>query len=335
MLCVEICQAARRVVGRGHVVELGRLRGRRAGEGDVALAADEGVDPERPGGIDVAEIEFFRRGGVGAERLKPHRSLRGVVAADEDRVAVGHPDDAGRCCGRLRFVAEAPSAAIACGGRWRDDDFGFVVGVGVARIPVGDFRAVGREEAEAFEFLVRRHLADRGGFDVEDLQRGLVGVAELRMLLAREEDRFSIGRPIDRRRGRTGWRAFRQAPRAGSEAARLATFGGDDPEVRWSYGAVREVIVVADLEGVVVLLDFLFIFGLVGGDEGDVLAVGAPCELLDAVGHVGEFARFAAGHRKDEELELRIFRGGVDALRTRGDRLPETSAASRRLCDRA
>ena len=75
-----------------------------------------------------------------------------------------------------------------------------------------------------------------------------------------------------------------------------------------------KVIVVADFEGVEMLLDFLFIFGFVGGDEGDLLPVGTPRELLDAVGHLGEAMRFPAGHRQDEELELGIFRGGVDGL---------------------
>ena len=46
--------------------------------------------------------------------------------------------------------------------------------------------------------------------------------------------------------------------------------------------AGRQVIVVADLERVVMLLDFLFVFGLVRSDEGDLLAVRAPRELLDA-----------------------------------------------------
>ena len=76
-----------------------------------------------------------------------------------------------------------------------------------------------------------------------------------------------------------------------------------------------EVIVVADFEGVEVLLDFLFIFGFVGSDEGDLLAVGAPCELLDAVGYIGEAMRFTSGHRQDEELELGIFRGRIDRFK--------------------
>ena len=76
-----------------------------------------------------------------------------------------------------------------------------------------------------------------------------------------------------------------------------------------------EVIVVADFEGVEVLLDFLFIFGFVGSDEGDLLPVGAPCELLDAVGYIGEAMRFTSGHRQDEELELGIFRGRIDCFK--------------------
>jgi len=68
-----------------------------------------------------------------------------------------------------------------------------VVGIGIVRIPISDLRAVGRKKSEALEFLVRGDASRRAGFDVDDLQRGEIGVAELRMLLAREEDRFSVG----------------------------------------------------------------------------------------------------------------------------------------------
>ena len=81
--------------------------------------------------------------------------------------------------------------------------------------------------------------------------------------------------------------------------------------MRRHFRAGGQEIVVAYLEGVVVFLDFLFIFGLVGGDVGDFLAIGAPGELLDAVGSVGNLFRFTTGHGQDKKLELGIFGGSV------------------------
>src|SRR5580704_16244933 len=59
--------------------------------------------------------------------------------------------------------------------------------------------------------------------------------------------------------------------------------------------------------------DFLFVFGLVGGDVGNVLAVGAPSELLDTVWGVGKLSGFAAGHGQNKNLGLGVFAGSIDS----------------------
>src|SRR5262249_50236356 len=84
-VAVEIGEALWGIVGRRHVVELGRLPRGDARESNFAFAADKSVDPEKPGGIDVAQVEFFRRTAKG---LQPKRSLRAVVAADQKRIVI-------------------------------------------------------------------------------------------------------------------------------------------------------------------------------------------------------------------------------------------------------
>ncbi len=54
-LVIEIGQTFRRVAGRSHVIQLRRLRWRTAGEGDLALAADKGIDPEEPRWTDITK----------------------------------------------------------------------------------------------------------------------------------------------------------------------------------------------------------------------------------------------------------------------------------------
>src|SRR6267143_4933919 len=46
-LMIEISQTSRRIVSRRHVVQLRRLRRRAAAEGDLALAANKSIHPER------------------------------------------------------------------------------------------------------------------------------------------------------------------------------------------------------------------------------------------------------------------------------------------------
>src|SRR5882672_6668731 len=77
---VEIGETLRRISHGRHVIQLGRLRRRAAGESDIALAADESIHPKSPGWTDVTERQLLR-GAV--KRLHPKRSLRGVVAADQ------------------------------------------------------------------------------------------------------------------------------------------------------------------------------------------------------------------------------------------------------------
>src|SRR6267143_1075795 len=69
---VEIGEALRNISHGRHIIELGRLRRRAAGESDIALAADEGIHPKAPGWTDVTERQFFRGA---AQRLHPKRSL--------------------------------------------------------------------------------------------------------------------------------------------------------------------------------------------------------------------------------------------------------------------
>ena len=66
---------------------------------------------------------------------------------------------------------------------WRDDNLDLVVRIGIVRIPIGDLRAVGRKKPEALEFFVRGDAPRRTRLHIDNLQRGLVGVAELRMIL--------------------------------------------------------------------------------------------------------------------------------------------------------
>src|SRR5258708_40263153 len=67
-LVIEVRQPPRLVAGRGHVVKLGRLRRRAAGENDIAFWADKGVDPKKPRGTDLAKPVPLCGGGP---RLEP------------------------------------------------------------------------------------------------------------------------------------------------------------------------------------------------------------------------------------------------------------------------
>src|SRR5258708_25378990 len=61
--------------------------------------------------------------------------------------------------------------------------------------------------------------------------------------------------------------------------------------------------------------DFLLVLRLVGSYVGDLLPVGPPGKLLNAVRRLGSLAGFAAGHGKNEDLRLRVFSGSI-----RGDK---------------
>ena len=67
-LVIEIGKTSWRVVGRAHVIELGRLGRGDPSKSDLALAADKNIHPEGPRGADIAQREFFRSA---SERLEP------------------------------------------------------------------------------------------------------------------------------------------------------------------------------------------------------------------------------------------------------------------------
>lgn len=54
-LLVEIRRPLRRVRARRHIIKLGRLRGRAAGECDLTFWSNGRIDPEQPGGIYVTQ----------------------------------------------------------------------------------------------------------------------------------------------------------------------------------------------------------------------------------------------------------------------------------------
>src|SRR6267378_5565734 len=81
---IEIGEALRNIRHGRHVIQLGRLRRRDAGESDIALAADESIHPKSPGWTDVTERQLLR-GAV--KRWQAERSLRGVVGAEQQRIS--------------------------------------------------------------------------------------------------------------------------------------------------------------------------------------------------------------------------------------------------------
>src|SRR6202007_1994693 len=96
-----------------------------------------------------------------------------------------------------------------------------------------------------------------------------------------------------------------------SQASRASSSGGNQPDVRRRGRFRFQKAVVAHFERVEMFLDLLFVGGLVCGDVGDVFSVGAPSELLDAVGRIGDFGGVATAHGKYEKLRL-FFLGWPD-----------------------
>ena len=142
-----------------------------------------------------------------------------------------------------------------------------------------------------------------------------IGVAELRMLLAREEDGFAVGRPVDRRCGRTGRSAFRQAPRAGGEAARFAAFGGDEPEMRRRFRAGRRGKSLSPTSKASLCFSISFLFS--GSSEVTKamcwpFGLHANCSTPSGT----SVSRCASPPviGQHEKLELRILGGGVDGF---------------------
>src|SRR5713226_10338264 len=131
------------------------------------------------------------------------------------------------------------------------------------------------------------------------------------MLLPAEQQPLAIGRPVNRRRRGAGWRALGEAPSARGQPLRFSAFCGENPEVRGQFRFGGQEIVVTDLECIVMFFDLLLVLRLVGSDVSDLLAVGSPGKLLDAVRRLGNLAGFAAVHRPNENLWLGIFSGPV------------------------
>ena len=86
-----------------------------------------------------------------------------------------------------------------------------------ARTPVRDPRSVGRKHRVALELCLAGQRAHAAGGDIQQMDLRLVVIAGMRRRHARERDRSPVGRPRQRRRGRTGRKAGRQAPGARGE----------------------------------------------------------------------------------------------------------------------
>ncbi len=269
-----------------------------AGEGDRAALRHRHVDPERPGGVRPAEVKAPRRC---VERLQPERDAGAVVAAHQKRPSVRHPD------GPVEAAVEGAGDDLRLAARRGDDgDLVDVVHVAVPRIPEGDARAVGAEARVALQVLApgQRTQGTRG--HIEDLNRRLIGVAEVRLVLPCEGDPAAVGRPGEGRRRRPGRRAHGQAPATEGEPPRRPAFRRDQPDVRGQGRPLRQVVVVADLETVLALLHGLAVLRHVLGDEGECAAVRPPGELLHAGPGVGDLQRVAAVHWHDENLPMTL-----------------------------
>ena len=250
-------------------------------------------------GFGVAEVQLLR-GAV--EGRQPERDARPVVPADEERVAVRRPD---RCVeaavDRLRQVR-----SLALPGRRRDMDVAHVVRIAIAGTPIGQLRPVGREGGKALELRLPGDGPDRPGRDIEDADRALVVVAGVGRLEPDEREELPVGRPGERR-GRRARRECRgKAPRAGRQALRFAPFGGDEPGVNGHRRLADEDVVVPDFEKVVPLLDLGLVRPLVFRRERDGLSVGPKREVLDSRRSVRDLLGFAAAHREDVDLRLRV-----------------------------
>src|SRR5712672_1034410 len=228
------------------------------------------------------------------------------MTADQQRLAVGHPDGAQNISvDRARGVLPVASGS---GGR---ENFVFVGAVAVPWIPVGKLASVRRERAEAFKLLVFREFADVAGLGIQYLQGPLVAVSRVRVFLLSEGDEFPVGRPGKRRRRRTRRQNFWEAPRTGSQTPGFSALGSNKPDVGRQSRFCFEITIVANFEGIQMLLNFLFVSGLVRGDESDVVSVRPPGELFYTTGRVGDFLGIAPAHGKNENLSF-FFLGGTN-----------------------
>ena len=206
-----------------------------------------------------------------------------------------------------RSSARVASAA-APSRRRHDEDFVLVVEVAVALAPEGDLRSVGRVCRSRGIAVIGGQRGYAPALDVEHLHARLIERAEGGGGHLRDQQLLAVRRPRERRR----LIVRRQAPGARGHAPGSASVRRHHPHVKHRRGGGREVVVVANLEGVVVGLDRLLVRRLVGRDVGDVAPVRAPRELLDAFRGVRDLSRIAAAHREDEELGLRgLARAGL------------------------
>src|SRR6202522_1945141 len=203
-LLVVIRQPLRSVRGRWHEIKLGRVPRRAAGECDLIFWPDGYVDPKVPSGIYIAQGQLA---SLTFERLQPQGNLSTFVPADQQRLAVWDPD------GALHITVElAREVAVVAARNGNDKDFVDVVEIAIARVAVGQLRAIGREQAGAFELLVVGELADLACFDVQNLQSGRVMVAGMMVLLSSEGQQLAVRRPrngrdpkIRRTTGKAPW----------------------------------------------------------------------------------------------------------------------------------
>ncbi len=228
------------------------------------------------------------------------------MAADQERIAVGHPEHAQKVA-----VHGSRGVRAVAARRLGHKNLILVVWIAVARIPVSHAGTIRRKLTEAFELFVFSQLAGIAGFNVEDLQCRHVGVALLRVLLPGEEQPLAVGRPRDGRCRRAGRRALGKAPSAGGQPLCFSALCRKNPKVRRLFRLGRKEIVVTHLEGIVMFFDLLFVLRLVGSDVGDLFPVGPPGKLLNAVRRVGNLPGLAAGHGENENLWLCVFAGSV------------------------
>src|SRR4029450_2602075 len=110
-----------------------------------------------------------------------------VVRADDERLAIGHPE-------RSRHVAiDRARRACACtAGRGRNEDLVDIVAGAGPRPPIGDPRSLGREERMRLELLMACDGAYGAGRDIDDVYLGAVVVPGVRRCDACESEGTAV-----------------------------------------------------------------------------------------------------------------------------------------------
>ena len=192
-----------------------------ADEGDLALVADGGVEPEAGVGRDVAEVKL---GCSACERLDPHAGGSAVVGGGDDGFVVGHPESAEE----VAIDAVGQVAAIALEAV-NDEDILVVAIDAVAGIDVGDVRSVRRRNRLAGVFSVSGDGFGFAGGDVEHLRRGVAAIARVSVFDANVPELIAVGREGDGRGGRPGREGHGQSPRARGGTFGFAAGGRNEP----------------------------------------------------------------------------------------------------------